>query len=69
VTFQRVLDCVIGTEMLPRAFAYQDDIIMIGRSLEEQANLRLSPEKCKFFRKELTSEGIGTGQEKVAAIA
>jgi len=39
-TFQRVLDRVIGPEMSPHAFAYQDDIVMIGRSLEEhKANL------------------------------
>jgi len=88
-TFQRVLDRVIGPEMSPHAFAYQDDIIVIGRSLEEhkanlkevfrrlkEASLRLNPEKCQFFKKELvylghrvTSEGIGTDPEKVAAIA
>jgi len=75
--------------MSPHAFAYQDDIIVIGRTLEEHrrnlrevfrrlrdANLRLNPEKCQFFKKELmylghrvTSEGIGTDPEKVAAIA
>jgi len=63
-TFQRVLDQVIGPEMSPQAFAYQDDIIVIGRTLEEhkrnlrevfrrlkEANLRLNPEKCQFFKK------------------
>jgi len=80
VTFQRVLDRVIGSEMSPHAFVYQDDIIVTGRSLEEhkanlkevfrrlkEASLRLNPEKCQFFKKELlylshrvTSEGIGT---------
>jgi len=50
--------------MSRQAFAYQDDIIVIGRSLEEanlkevfrrlkEAILRLNPEKCQFFRKEL----------------
>jgi len=34
-TFQRILDQVIGLEMSPYAFAYQDDIIVIGRTLEE----------------------------------
>jgi len=88
-TFQRVFDQVIGPEMSPHAFAYQDDIIVIGRTLEEhkrnlrkvfrrlkEANLRLNPEKCQFFKKEVlylghrvTSEGIGTDPEKVAAIA
>jgi len=61
-----VLDRVIGPEMSPHAFAFQDDIIVIGRSLKEhkanlmevfrrlqEANLRLNPEKYQFFRKEL----------------
>ncbi|BFF99865.1 uncharacterized protein DMAD_00003 [Drosophila madeirensis] len=65
-TFQRALDQVIGTEMMPHAFAYQDDIIVIGRTEKEhkenlkevfrrlrEANLRLNAEKCQFFRKEL----------------
>jgi len=57
-TFQRVFDQVIGLKMSPHAFAYQDDIKVIGRTLEEhkinlrevfrrqkEANLRLNPEK------------------------
>jgi len=47
----------------------------VFRCLRE-ANLRLNPEECQFFKKELmylghrvTSEGIGTDPEKVAAIA
>jgi len=52
--------------MSPHAFAYQDDIIVIGRTLEEhkrnlrevfqrlkEAILRLNPEKCQFFKQEL----------------
>ncbi|KAL7723550.1 hypothetical protein ACLKA6_003089 [Drosophila palustris] len=40
-TFQRALDRVIGPEMLPNAFAYLDDIIVIGKTLEEHmANLK-----------------------------
>jgi len=59
-TFQRVLEQVIGTNMSPHAFAFQDDIIVIGRTLEEpkgnlrevirrvkEANLRLNPENCQ----------------------
>jgi len=65
-TFQRVLDQVIGPEMSPHAFAYQDDITVIGRTLEEhkrnlremfrrlkKANLRINSEKFQFFKKEL----------------
>ncbi|XP_043862789.1 uncharacterized protein LOC122756639 [Drosophila santomea] len=65
-TSQRALDQVIGPEMMPHAFAYPDDIIVIGRALQEHkrnlkevfqrlraANLKVNSDKCKFFRKEL----------------
>ncbi|XP_036347166.1 uncharacterized protein LOC118756514 [Rhagoletis pomonella] len=87
-TFQRALDQVIGPEMEPHAFAYLDDIIVIGSTFEEhvqnlrevlsrlqRANLRINPEKCDFFKKELrylghvvSEKGIHTDPEKVAAI-
>jgi len=74
--------------MSPHAFAYQDDIKVVGRILDgnkrnlrevfrrlKEAKMRLKPEKCQFFKKELlylghrvTSDGIGTGQEKEAGI-
>ncbi|KAM8718879.1 hypothetical protein ACLKA7_001571 [Drosophila subpalustris] len=65
-TFQRALDRVIGPEMLPHAFAYLDDIIVIGKTLEEHmanlkevfrrlraANLKINVDKCDFFKQEL----------------
>ena len=65
-TFQRLLDSVIGPDLEPRAFAYLDDIIVLGRTFEEHlqnlrevlhrlqaANLRINPEKCEFGRTEL----------------
>jgi len=65
-TFQRVLYRVIDPEMSPHTFAYQDDIKVIRRTLEEhkanlnevfwrlkEANLRLKQEKSQFFMKEL----------------
>ncbi|KAL7726418.1 hypothetical protein ACLKA6_004558 [Drosophila palustris] len=68
-TFQRALDSVIGPDMEPYAFAYLDDIIVSGASLEEhvrnlgevlrrlrQANLRLNRAKCKFFRRSRISQ-------------
>jgi len=40
-TFQLVLDRVIGPKMSPQAFAYQDDIIVIGRTPEQhKANVK-----------------------------
>ncbi|XP_066585617.1 uncharacterized protein [Prorops nasuta] len=60
-TFQRLLDRVIGPAMEPYAFAYLDDIIVLGSTFEEhfqalievlrrlkEANLQINPEKCKF---------------------
>ncbi|BFF96473.1 uncharacterized protein DMAD_05111 [Drosophila madeirensis] len=75
-TFQRALDQVIGPEMMPHAFAYQDDIIVIGKTKEEhqrnleevfrrlkRANLRLNIEKCQFFQQELRYLGhLVTGE-------
>ncbi|XP_036347355.1 uncharacterized protein LOC118756716, partial [Rhagoletis pomonella] len=65
-TFQRALDQVIGPEMEPYAFAYLDDIIVIGSTFDEhvehlrevlrrlqRANLCINPEKCDFFKREL----------------
>ncbi|XP_070072240.1 uncharacterized protein [Drosophila takahashii] len=69
-TFQRALDSVIGPDMEPHAFAYLDDIIVIGTSLDEhftnlrevlrrlrQANLKLNKAKCKFFQHSITYLG------------
>ncbi|XP_018578275.1 uncharacterized protein LOC108916491 [Anoplophora glabripennis] len=65
-TFQRLLDRIIGPEMEPYAFAYLDDIIVLGETFEEHldnlrevfrrlrmANLQLNPDKCEFCRKSL----------------
>lgn len=64
-TFQRALDSVIGPELEPYAFAYLDDIIVIGKTLDDHlanlgevlrrlraANLKINPEKCEFFKRE-----------------
>uniref|UniRef100_A0A1I8M4C5 RNA-directed DNA polymerase n=1 Tax=Musca domestica TaxID=7370 RepID=A0A1I8M4C5_MUSDO len=64
-TFQRALDSVIGPVLEPFAFSYLDDIMMIGRTLDEHlanfqeafhrlrsANLRINSDKCQFFQKE-----------------
>lgn len=64
-TFQRALDRVIGPDLEPHAFAYLDDIIVTGKTLEEHlknlgevfrrlraANLKINPEKCEFFKSE-----------------
>ncbi|GFS80162.1 NADH dehydrogenase flavoprotein 1, mitochondrial [Nephila pilipes] len=68
---------------------YLDDIIIVGKTFEEhlsnirkvfqrlkKANLKLSPKKSKFFRKEISylryvisSEGMKTDPEKIKAVA
>jgi transposase len=65
-TFQRALDQVIGPEMEPHAFAYLDDIIVVGKTLQEHmenlkevfrrlraANLKINKDKCEFFKEDL----------------
>ncbi|EDW40985.1 GM16885 [Drosophila sechellia] len=65
-TFQRALDHVIGPEIVPHAFSYQYDIIVIGRTLQKHmrnlkevfqrlwaGNRKGNAVICKFFRKEL----------------
>ena len=88
-TFQRTLDQVIGPEFDNIAFAYLDDIIVLGETKRDhlenlqkvfdrlkEANLRINPEKCKFFKTHLkylghvvSDQGIHTDPEKVAAIS
>ena len=65
-TFQRALDRIIGPEMEPYAFAYLDDIVVVGSTFEEharnlkevlrrlkEANLKLNVDKCEFFKREI----------------
>lgn len=65
-TFQRLLDTVLGPELDRIAFAYLDDIIVLGKTFQEHlanlrrvfellrsANLKLNQEKCKFCQPEL----------------
>ncbi|KAM8701681.1 hypothetical protein ACLKA7_004876 [Drosophila subpalustris] len=67
---QRALDMVIGPEMKPHAFAYLDDIVLIGATKEQHvenlrevfrrlraANLKQNRKKCSFFRKRLVYLG------------
>jgi len=69
-TFQRALDSMFGADMEPFAFAYLDDIIVIGATEEQhlanlaevfrrlrRANLKVNPKKCAFFRRRLVNLG------------
>ena len=78
-TFQRLLDQIIGPRLEPRAFAYLDDIIVLGSTFEEHldnlrevlqrlraAGLRLNKEKCQFGRTELQYLGHTVTEQGVA---
>jgi len=47
-TLQRVLDQVIGPEMSPHAFAYQDDTIVIGRT--ERVETWRAEQECRVHK-------------------
>ena len=73
------LDRVIVPEMMPHAFAYLNNIIVLGKTLEEHRdnlqevfrrlradNLRITIDKCDFFKKYLKYVGLtGRGMASV----
>jgi len=87
-TFERLMETVLRGLSYEACLVYLDDIIIIGRTFEEhlksirsvfmklkEANLKLSPKKCKFFQKEvsylghiISAEGVKTDPEKVTAV-
>ena len=87
-TFQHLLDRVITPDMAPSAFSYLDEIVISTKTIAEhmdalrkvfqklyEAELRLNPEKCQFFRSELrylghivNENGLHTNPDKVNAI-
>ncbi|XP_022188087.2 uncharacterized protein LOC111046770 [Nilaparvata lugens] len=65
-TFQRLLDQVIGPKLEPYAFAYLDDVVVLGETLESHrehlaevfqrlrdAGLIINKDKCNFLKSEL----------------
>ena len=87
-TFERVMETVLRGLSYEACLVYLDDIIIVGRSFEEhlknirkvfqklkEANLKLSPSKCKLFRRKVTylghiisPEGVQTDPEKIKAV-
>ena len=87
-TFERLMEQVLTGLPLTTALIYLDDVLVAGRSLSDQlshlhtvlqrfrsAGLKLAPEKCFLFQKEVkylghvvSEAGIATDFEKVEAV-
>ena len=88
-TFQRVIQLVLQGLILKEYLASLDDVIVLGQNFEEHLiilkavfqrfrdhNLKLKPNKCYLFRKELqfigrlvTEKGVSVTSESVKCLA
>ncbi|UYV61916.1 K02A2.6-like [Cordylochernes scorpioides] len=73
-TFERLKEAVLQGLATETCLVYLDDIIKVFKRLEA-ANLKLSPKKCKLFKKELaflghiiSAEGVQTDPEKTETV-
>ena len=79
-TFERLMERVLDGLQWKTALVYLDDVIVFGRTIEEEierlevvlqrfraANLKLSPKKCLLFQKEVPFLGHIVGQDGVRA--
>ncbi|GBN83820.1 Retrovirus-related Pol polyprotein from transposon 297 [Araneus ventricosus] len=87
-TFERLMETVLRGLTSEACLVYLDDIIIVGRTFQEhlnnirkvfqrlqKANLKLSPKKCRFFRKEvsylghiISADGVKTDPETEAVV-
>lgn len=87
-SFNRMMSIAFSGLSPQQAFIYMDDLIVIGFSENQhinnlrrvfeicrEHNLKLNPEKCEFFRSEVTflghlctSEGLRTDPKKIVAV-
>lgn len=87
-TFERLMETALRGLTSEACLVYLDDIVIVGRTFEEhlsnirrvfqrlkEANLKLNPKKCQFFRKEVTylghiisAEGVKTDPAKIIAV-
>ena len=87
-TFVKLMEKVLNGLNWKICMAYLDDIIVIGKSFEDQiqnlsmifdriksANLKLNPEKCTLFKKEVkflghvvNEDGVSTDPDKTMVI-
>jgi hypothetical protein len=82
-TFERLMETVQRSLTYDSCLVYLDDVIVIGRTFQEhlanlrfrEARLKLNPEKCQLFKKEVrylvhivSPEGITTDPEKLKVV-
>jgi hypothetical protein len=87
-TFERLMEFVLRGLTYEACLVYLDDVIVIGRMFQEQldnlqkvfqrlreTNLKLNPEKCQLFRREVrylghivSALGVTTDPEKLEAV-
>lgn len=87
-TFERLMEKVLGKLLSKICFVYLDDVIVFGKTFEKmllnlkevfncfkKANLKVNPEKCNFFSKEVTylgfrisEKGVSTDPAKISSV-
>ena len=87
-TFQRAMNLILANENWHKCLIYLDDILVFGSTLEEhnarleavfdrirEANIKLSPSKCKFLQSEvvylghvISGDEVKTDPDKINAI-
>ncbi|GBM69539.1 Transposon Ty3-I Gag-Pol polyprotein [Araneus ventricosus] len=87
-TFERLMETLLRRLTSEACLVYLDDIIKVGRTFQEhlnnirkifqrlqKASRKLSPKKCRFFRKEISylghiisADGVKTDTEKTKAV-
>ena len=87
-TFQRLMDLVLAGLLWSHCMVYIDDVLVLGRDFSDHvanlqavfqrfrdANLRLKPKKCSFFRQKVcflghivSSEGVTTDPAKTEKV-
>lgn len=87
-TFQRVMDCILREFIGKCCFVYMDDIIVFSSSLQEhkkdlmtilrkigEAQLKIQPDKCEFFQKQVqflghtvSEDGVRPNTDKIEII-
>lgn len=87
-TFERLMEKVLKGIISKSCFVYLDDVVVYGKSYEEtmknlkevflrlqNANLKVNPKKCVFFKREvkylghlISAEGVATDPEKISSV-